>query len=375
MSTVAVSGMRNWNAFKSMALPDGDSDDTARLADQVHAAGAEGKPLRIVGGGTKGFLADGEEGRPISTACHAGVVHYEPTELVLTARAGTPLATIESALGEQGQMLGFEPPHFGASATWGGVIACGLSGPRRPYAGSVRDFVLGCRIINGRGEVLSFGGEVMKNVAGFDVSRLMAGARGTLGLLLEVSVKVLPRPVSEIGLSFECTAEAAHRRMLEWSRTALPLSGMAFDGRLHLRLSGDGPAVEAAAKRLGGQREETGDPFWVLLKEHTHRFFEGEGEVWRLSVPPASSLPAWSGQWLLDWGGAQRWLRRPTVVADEIFAAARAVGGHASLFRTPNPSVCRHARPDQALAALHRRLKGAFDPMNLFNRRQFEGMV
>ncbi|QXP83550.1 glycolate oxidase subunit GlcE [Methylococcus sp. Mc7] len=342
-------------------------DDSEYLAGRVSEACARGEPLRIQGGGSKTFYSGSGEGGALSTLAHTGIVHYEPTELVLTARSGTPLAAIEAALAMSGQLLGFEPPHFGPGATWGGTVACGLSGPRRPWAGSVRDAVLGCRMVDGRGEVLRFGGEVMKNVAGFDVSRLMAGALGTLGLLLEISVKVLPRPECETTLCFECPSAEGRERMIRWGGSGLPVTGMAWDGRLYLRLAGPEQAVSAAARRVGGDRAVEADTFWNGLREQTREFFSGKGDLWRLSVPPAADIGGLSGEWLIDWGGAQRWLRTDAG-RNEVFAAAQAVGGHARLFRSANPAAMRCAALAPALAALHRRVKAAFDPAGMLNR-------
>jgi glycolate oxidase FAD binding subunit len=342
-------------------------DDSENLAGQVSEACAHGEPLRIQGGGSKAFYAGSGGGRGLSTLAHTGIVHYEPTELVLTARSGTPLAAIEAALAQSGQMLGFDPPHFGAGATWGGTVACGLSGPRRPWGGSVRDAVLGCRIVNGRGEVLRFGGQVMKNVAGFDVSRLMAGALGTLGLLLEISVKVLPRPERETTLCFECSLAEGRERMIRWGGSGLPITGMAWDGRLYLRLAGPEQAVSAAARRAGGDRAADADTFWNGLREQTHHFFSGEDNLWRLSLPPAADIGVLSGQWLIDWGGAQRWLRTDAG-PDQVSAAAQAAGGHARLFRSTNPQAIRRAPLAPALAGLHQRVKVAFDPAGILNR-------
>lgn len=345
-----------------------DNDDSENLAGRVLEACTRGEPLRIQGGGSKSFYAGSGKGRLLSALAHTGILYYEPTELVLTARSGTPLAAIEAVLAESGQMLGFEPPHFGPGATWGGTVACGLSGPRRPWAGSVRDAVLGCRIVNGQGEVLAFGGQVMKNVAGFDVSRLMSGALGTLGLLLEISVKVLPRPECETTLCFECSLAEGRGRMIRWGGGGLPITGMAWDGRLHLRLAGSEQAVLAAARRVGGDGEGEAAAFWDGLREQTHPFFSGEGDLWRLSLPPAGDVGSLSGTWLIDWGGAQRWLRAPVAGPDEVFAAAQAAGGHARLFRGANPAAMRCAPLAPALAALHRRVKAAFDPAGILNR-------
>ncbi len=294
-------------------------------------------------------------------------MHYEPTELVITARAGTPLIEVEAALADRGQILGFEPPHFAANATLGGTLACGLSGPARPFRGSARDFVLGTKIINGMGEPLSFGGEVMKNVAGYDVSRLMCGAYGTLGVLLEVSLKVLPRPASEITLTLELDHHDAITRMSEWQRDPLPLSGLCYDGdRLHVRLSGAEQAVSAARRRLGGEIEVDGATFWERLREQRGAFFEGTGELWRLSVASTTRTIAVTGKQFIDWGGALRWLKT-TEHAENIFAAASAAGGHAMRFRGTAAAHQVFQPLPAPLLALHQRLKKSFDPHGIFN--------
>ena len=292
---------------------------------------------------------------------------YEPTELVVTARAGTPLAEIEAALSEKGQMLGFEPPYFGEAATLGGTIACGFSGPRRPYAGSARDFVLGTKIINGKGEILKFGGEVMKNVAGYDVSRLMAGALGTLGVLLEISLKVLPKPAKELTLSFEMPADKAITTMNAWAGRPLPLSAAChLDNTLYIRLSGTEPGVRAASTKLGGAVVENGDGFWRELREHQRNFFQNDIPLWRLSVPPATPPINLPGKWLIDWGGAQRWLKSDAP-ANAIRQHAESVGGYVTLFRhDARNGATFHSLPAQ-LATLHQNLKRAFDPDGIIN--------
>jgi glycolate dehydrogenase FAD-binding subunit len=343
-----------------------DSDQSQQIADAVKAA-KPGAPLRIVGSGTKNFYGRAPRGEPLSVAEHRGVVSYEPTELVLTARAGTPLSEIEETLGARGQMLAFEPPHFGEPATLGGAIACGFSGPARPYRGSARDFVLGVKLVNGKGEILSFGGQVMKNVAGYDLSRLMVGALGTLGVLLEVSLKVLPRPDAECTLVFEATAGEAIERVVAWSAQPIPLSAACYaDNTLYIRLSGYEQTIRAAHARLGGDEYRQGDEFWQALREQRLRFFQTDAPLWRLSVPPAAAPPDLPGDWLIDWGGAQRWLKTPAPAAD-VWAAARRAGGHATLFRDGDRAGEVFQPLAAPLAQLHRRLKQAFDPNGVLN--------
>lgn len=345
----------------------------AALQERVRRAVAGRVPLRIVAGGTKDFLGRTPSGERFDMAGHRGIVSYEPTELVVTVRAGTRLEELEAALAEREQMLAFEPPHFGVAATVGGTVACGLSGPRRPFAGSARDFVLGVKLINGRAEVLRFGGTVIKNVAGFDVSRLMAGSFGTLGVLLEVALKVLPRPRREATLSFDLGPDAALERMLSWAAGPWPISALAYDGRLRVRLSGDEAAVRAARHHLGGEPAASADAYWRELREQRLDFFDGAGELWRFSVAPASPVPAIPGDWLYDWGGGQRWLRT-AAPQDAVFAAAAGLGGHATLFRTRRGGE-RFQPLSPGLHALNRTIKQAFDPHRVFNRgRMYEDL-
>ena len=299
------------------------------------------------------------------------MVAYEPTELVVTVCAGTPLAELEAVLADKGQYLAFEPPHFGPGATVGGCVAAGLSGPRRASAGAVRDFMLGVKLLDGRGEVLRFGGQVMKNVAGYDVSRLVAGSLGTLGILLEVSLKVLPRPVAEATLRFELDEASALQRVNEWGGQPLPVSATLWqDGVLHLRLSGAEAAVQAACARLGGEAldDATAQALWTAAREQTLPGFAlEEGEVlWRLSLPstaPALGLP---GRQLVEWGGAQRWLAG-AIDAQAVCARAVELGGHATAFRGGDRAAGVFQPLAAPLAAVHRRLKQAFDPAGIFN--------
>jgi glycolate oxidase FAD binding subunit len=343
------------------------NDITAQIAETVRRAAETRTTLCIRGGGTKDFYGNTPRGAVLDVRACAGIVSHQPSELVVTARAGTPLADIEAALAQHAQMLPFEPPHFGAGATFGGCVAAGLSGPRRPYAGGVRDFVLGVRMINGRGEILRFGGEVMKNVAGYDVSRLMAGSLGTLGVVTEVSLKVLPMPRCEQTLALEASAGDAIRLMNEWGGQPLPLSASChLDKRLYLRLSGSEAGVRAARAHLGGEEMRGADEFWRALREHEHPFFDRERPLWRLSVPPAAPPFELPGAVLMDWGGAQRWLK-PDAGAAMVREAARRAGGHATLFRGGDRSPGVFAPLPEPLLRLHRNLKQTFDPAGIFN--------
>ena len=336
--------------------------------EQVRAAAANAGKLRIRGGGTKDWYGQSYEGDILDTREHRGVVDYEPTELVITARCGTPLAEIEAVLAEQNQMLAFEPPHFGDSATFGGAIAAGLSGPRRASSGALRDFVLGAQLLDGKGDLLRFGGQVMKNVAGYDVSRLLAGSLGTLGLITEASVKVLPRPFAETTLRFEIGEIEAIRKLNEWGGQPLPLSASSWHaGVLALRLSGAQAAVDAAVRSLGGQVMPDCAAFWAGVREQRHAFFEGDLPLWRLSVPPTTGAIVLRGEQLIEWGGAQRWLRAGSEAAEAIRATVKAAGGHATLFRGGDKHVGVFQPLAPAVARIHERLKASFDPAHIFN--------
>jgi glycolate oxidase FAD binding subunit len=342
--------------------------EVQRLSEAIREAAAQKRPLRIRGGGTKDFYGGVARGDGLVTTGYRGIISYEPTELVVTARAGTPLAEIEAALAEKSQALAFEPPHFGAGATLGGCVAAGLSGPRRAHAGAVRDFVLGVRMLDGRGVDLRFGGQVMKNVAGYDVSRFMAGSLGTLGLLLEVSLKVLPAPPVEATLRLRCKEAEALARMNEWAGKPLPVSATAFlDEELFVRLSGAGVAVEAAARKLGGTKMDPGAARerWSAVREHADAFFSGDGPLWRLSVRSTAAPLELPGRQLVEWSGALRWLKSDADAARIRQAAARA-GGHATLFRGGDRSSAFQPLAP-ALMKIHRRLKQAFDPEGVLN--------
>jgi glycolate oxidase FAD binding subunit len=347
-----------------------------QFAERIGQANADGAPLRIRGGGSKDWYGQTVQGAVLDASAYRGITDYEPTELVISARCGTPLAEIEAHLAQHNQMLAFEPPHFGSGATIGGTVAAGFSGPRRQAAGAVRDFVLGAVLMNGHGELLHFGGKVMKNVAGYDVSRLLAGSLGVFGLIAEVSLKVLPRPIAECTVRLEAGEDDALRRLNEWGGQPLPISASCWHGGvLTVRLSGARSAVEAARRRIGGEAlpDDDAAAFWRALREHEDAFFaqagQGAGGLWRLSLPtvaPPLALPQPVRQ-LIEWGGAQRWLVTDADTAT-IRAAAGAAGGHATLFRggVRDDGVFQPLAP--AVHAIHRQLKNVFDPAGVFNR-------
>lgn len=359
------------------------------LIERIHAAQADGTPLRIRGGGTKDFYGQALQGEVLSTAALSGITSYEPSELVVTVLAGTPLAELEAMLAASGQCLPFEPPHFGPGATVGGMIAAGLAGPARATAGSVRDYVLGVTLVNGRGELLTFGGQVMKNVAGYDVSRLMAGALGTLGLIVEASLKVLPVSPGEATLKFALDEAAALQKLNQWGGQPLPLNASSWvvdNGQpaLYLRLRGAVAAVQAACARLlrevPGERVDSPETRadWTAARElalpwFTEGFARGQ-DLWRLSVPQTAP-PLGVGDTLIDWLGGLRWVwaaAGDAQAAQRLRAAAAQAGGHATLFK-PGAAAQADGLPrfeplKPPLDRIHRELKKQFDPAGIFNR-------
>lgn len=349
-----------------------ESAALGRLVDRIRAAAADDAPLRLRGGGTKDFYGCAARGELLDTREYRGIVAYEPTELVITARCGTPLAEIDAALAERGQWLPAEPPAFGDGATIGGAVAAGLSGPGRQSAGALRDLVLGVALIDARGRPLNFGGQVMKNVAGYDVSRLLCGSLGVLGLLAEVSLKVLPQPAATATVTMALDRPAALRLLNEWGGRPLPISASAWlGGTLALRLAGARAAVDTAlayferehgAERLDGEVHR----FWAAVREQTLPFFDGPQPLWRLSVPSVAPPLALPGDELIEWGGALRWWRTDAEPA-AIREAASRVGGHATLFRGGDRSHGVFTPLPPVLMTLHRRLKAEFDPQGIFN--------
>jgi glycolate oxidase FAD binding subunit len=342
--------------------------DTAlrTLQERVRAAAVQRSPLAIRAGGSKDFYGNAASGEVFDPREYSGIIDYEPTELVVTVRSGTRLAELEKTLAAERQMLPFEPPHFGAAATVGGAVASGLSGPRRAAAGAVRDFVLGASLLDGRAQVLSFGGRVMKNVAGYDASRMLAGSLGTLGLILDVSLKLLPVPVAEQTLHFDVDETDAIRLVNEWGGQPLPISATAWvDGRLAVRLSGAAAGVRAAVAKLGGAAVE-GAALWTELREHTHVFFQPDGEatLWRLAVPPTTpplGLGPTQSSGAAASAGYGRLRRQPRCGnAPRRSAATRRASAAATALR-------RSSRSHRQIAAIHRRLKTEFDPAGIFN--------
>ncbi len=338
-----------------------------QFADTIRAATEDRRPLRIRGGGSKAFYGNPVTGEDFDVTACRGIVDYEPTELVITARAGTPLAEIENTMREQGQMLGFEPPHFDGRATLGGCIAAGLSGPRRAAAGAARDFVLGLRLLDGRGTDLRFGGQVMKNVAGYDVSRLLTGSLGTLGVILEVSLKALPLPQAELTLCCEQPRTDAIELMNGWAGQPLPVTATCHvEKRLYVRLSGAESAVKAAAKKIGGETVPNAVEFWRGVRDHRDLFFSGDGPVWRLSLASTSPEIGLQGHQMVEWGGALRWLKSDAD-AGSVRKAARKAGGHATLFRRGHHDTGAFHPLPEVLMRLHRNVKRAMDPVGIFN--------
>jgi glycolate oxidase FAD binding subunit len=366
------------------------------LIDAVRQAAADGRTLRLRGGGTKDFWGQSLTGDVLDTRGYQGIVSYEPSELVVTARCGTPLAELEAALAEKGQCLAFEPPHFGPGATVGGMVAAGLSGPARATAGAVRDFVLGARFINGLGEHLTFGGQVMKNVAGYDVSRLMAGSWGTLGLITEVSLKVLPVAPAEATLMIAGLAQGPALDLLHrWGGQPLPLNASAWvrdttaqpvADYLFVRLRGAVAAVQSATTRMTADAVAQGAQVtvmnnaeaaqdWRASGEQTLQFFDAPSPdacLWRLSVPQTAPVLDLPFATYTEWQGAQRWVWAPALAAASLRSAAQAAGGHATLFRASaaHAEVDKIAGVNTPLGAVQERiqqqLQKQFDPKGVF---------
>lgn len=365
----------------------------SRFREQIIEAGKQNQVLSIQGGNTKSWYGNPSQSPILSTTSYQGILDYQPEELVITACAGTPIAEIESTLAKKNQILPFEPPHFGDDATFGGVIAAGLAGPARISAGNLRDFVLGTRLMDGRGEDLSFGGKVMKNVAGYDVSRLLPGSLGTLALLLEASVKVLPKPAATTSLRCRMGASDALKILNQWAGQPLPLNASAWigdargEGELSIRLAGAMAAVTSASQmmqdRLGATAldDSEADPFWRDLREQRLSWFNqmpNDHALWRLSLPancpvlelPKDCLP----QIIMEWHGQERWIQGPAnqSTAQVLQGLAIQHGGHMTCFRSLSAEAFeRFTRFDSnpltaGLEAVQKRLRHSFDPFGVF---------
>jgi glycolate oxidase FAD binding subunit len=342
------------------------SESIDAIQSAIKSAAARGQRCRIVGGGSKPWLsAASADAQRLSTAALSGVIEYEPTELVIVVRGGTPVAEVERVMAEAGQMLAFEPPAAEGRATIGGTLAAAASGPRRAYAGAARDFVLGLELIDGKGDRLRFGGKVMKNVAGFDVSRLLCGSAGTLGVITEVALKCLPLPKATETRVYELDALAAVRAMNRWYAEADPISATTWvDGRLHVRFSGAEPAVRAALARRGGEPLAEADRWWRAWREQTHPFFALPGQVMRMSCR-STAEPLEGFTQAIEWGGALRWLHAAT---EEDRARVRywthRAKGYATRWHAPFVETLNELAPE--VRALTARLKAQFDPYGVF---------
>lgn len=347
-------------------IPDQDLGES--LAAQVSKAAEQRLALSIQGGNSKAFMGHKVKANALDVTGHTGIINYQPDELVVTVRAGTPVADLQQLLAEHRQQLPFEPPLYNGRATIGGTVACNASGPARPYQGAARDFVLGVHMINGRGQTCRFGGEVMKNVAGYDVSRLMAGAMGTLGVLLDISLKVLPLARTEQTRILEMTDASTALQWLSKHSGNWPVTAACYvDQRLYLRLSGSKPGVTQAGQQAGGETLPVSTPFWQDLREQQLPFFDDKRPLWRLSVAPMTpGMDNIEGDTLYDWGGAQRWLLSD-VPAKQIRAWASQHGGHASCLRNRPAGVAIHQPLTPGLAALHQALQQSFDPYHILN--------
>lgn len=342
------------------------SDCSNQITSKLQDAFQQKQPLQIKSGNTKPFYGRKIKAETLSLANHTGIIEYEPSELYITAHSGTSLLEIEQAVADQNQILPCEPPHFGAEATLGGMVACGLAGPRRANAGNIRDCILGTEILNGKGESLRFGGKVMKNVAGYDVSRLMCGALGTLGVLMSVSLRLLPKPPCEQTIALTLDSATAINKMNQWANTPMPISATYYDGsELYVRLSSSTSAVEACIKEISGNLAENDELFWASIKEQTHEFFNSDMPLWRISVPPNTQTLNIPGASVMEWNGALRWYKSD---ADEniIRSEVERVGGHANLFKGNVTDQVFHPVPSPSMK-LHKKLKQVFDPAGILN--------
>ena len=342
------------------------ADITAKITSHVHEALLRKQALRIQGGRTKHFYGRQVEGDLLSLTTHTGITEYEPSELFITARSGTPLHEIERTIQNENQILPFEPPYFGSTATLGGMVAAGLSGPRRATAGGIRDCVLGINIVNGKGEYLQFGGKVMKNVAGYDVSRLMCGALGTLGVVMSVTLRLMPKPACEQTVAISLNSQDAIKKMNELASSAMPISATFYDGNdLYIRLSGSLSTIKVCTDTIGADPVDWSEVFWKNIKEHAHEFFVTDEPLWRISLPSYTAPLDFPGRQTMEWNGGLRWIVT-TTSAEEIWTKVAHLNGHACLFRGHSTAQVFHPL-SKALLNIHRKLKQAFDPVGILN--------
>ena len=342
------------------------NDRIQQLCNVVKHAHDTKQPLNIQAGNSKAFYGNHVDGQIIKTSDLDGIIEYQPSELYITAYASTSLQTIEDTLDEHNQILSFEPPHYSNSATIGGAIASGFSGPRRPYGDAIRDCILGTNIINGKGEYLSFGGKVMKNVAGYDVSRLMCGAFGTLGIITQASIKVQPKPKHECTLLFEFSEEQALNKIHSWLSELIPVTASYYENNhLWIRLSGLEKTLNNIHKQIGGEEISSNKEFWQSIKNHQTDFFHSNTPLWRCIIPHNSPFTI-NGDSSFEWNGSLRWIKS-TETADTIFSACQKYRGHASLFRSSSKPTDCLAPMNPQLQTIHQKLKHAFDPEKILN--------
>lgn len=348
-----------------------DNDKSSELKEQVAAALKQQQPLALIGSGSKAFYGNASEStfQELHLKHHTGIIAYQANEAFISARAGTPIHVIETLLANNGQMLAFEPPRFSADSTIGGIVAAGLSGPARTWRGSVRDHILGCTILTGYSKINRFGGQTMNNVAGYDIARLMAGSMGTLGVLLDITLKVVPRPANERTITLEMPSTEAYDLLTALNRSTAPLSASCyFDGCLYLRLSGEPRHVLTAHHKIGGDPLTEGDEFWTALRDQTHEFFQQyDRPLWRMSFPPNTQMVSnLEGNSLIEWGGSQRWIYT-NIPVNLIRSIATKGQGHATLYRGRLPGVGTFHPLEPAMAKVQRKLKQAMDPQGIFN--------
>ena len=364
-------------------MPIKDNDISASLQSQVKQAIASKTPLAIHGGNSKAFYGNPVDAKPLNVSAHSGVVSYEPSELCITVRAGTRLTDIENLLAEHHQILPFEPPHYfdmkqtADRSTIGGAIATGISGPRRAYSGSVRDAILGVQIINGDGEIVNFGGQVMKNVAGYDLSRLMVRSQGTLGVILNVSLRLLPKPAHDLTLSFDATQEQALASFQTLQTELLPITATCwYNNQAYIRLSGTKDTLQTCKQKINGAELTDADDFWQGVRDHRHLFFgRNDKPLWRFSLPPSSDkFVRIDSDQFIEWGGAQRWVHS-NAPANIIHSIASSHQGFATLFRGGLPETPRFPILEPNLLQLHKSLKNKMDPNHIFNpNRLYQGL-